>query len=222
MARATRRQYASGSSAASGRSATIRSTMPARQQVERAHPLRPAAISGGVVGVAVHDRRRALRRQRRQPAVLRAEHPVGRQQRQRAAAGALRRAARQSVGAVEHDQVGRQRAISPARPPSSASFDSAAPGVSMTRDQRQVELGRRGCMPRRASRSAAGPSGRRQLWPRRSWPSTTQGAPPKRASARSSPGSFSPGAGAVQPHDVGGAELAAAAAPRAGPAAATR
>ena len=33
---------------------------------------------------------------------------------------------------------------------------------------------------------------------RRSWPSTTHGAPPKRASASSSPGSFSPCAGAVQ------------------------
>ena len=85
----------------------------------------------------------------------------------------------------------RQRAISPAIPPSSASRDSAAPGVSISVTSGSRSSAAR-CMPRRASRSAAGPSGAVRLCPRRSWPSTTQGAPPKRARASSSPGSFSP------------------------------
>ena len=43
----------------------------------------------GVLGVAVHHRTRALRRERREPRVLRAQHPVGGKHRERPAARAL-------------------------------------------------------------------------------------------------------------------------------------
>ena len=109
-----------------------------------------------------------------------------------------------SVGALSITRSCRQRAISPASPPSSASRDSAAPGVSISVTSGSRSSSAR-CMPRRASRSAGrARAGRTVLWPRRSCPSTTHGAPPKRASASSSPGSFSPGAGAAKPDDVGG------------------
>ena len=81
------------------------------------------------------------------------------------------------------------RAISGASPRSSASLLSAAPGVSMT-----LTSGRRSSrasrMPRRTSRSAAASSG--VAWSSRSWPTTTQGASPKRASASTDPGCDSP------------------------------
>lgn len=85
----------------------------------------------------------------------------------------------------------RHRAISPASPPSSAAFDSAAPAVSITVTSGSPSSAA-SRMPRRAIRSPAGPSGALERWLRRSCPSTTAGAPPNRASASSNPGSFSP------------------------------
>jgi len=96
-----------------------------------------------------------------------------------------------SVGDWSVIRSARHRAISAARPRSSASLDSSAPAVSMT-----VTSGSHSSaasrMPRRAIRSAAGPIG----WPSssaaRSCPTTTAGAAPKRASAKIRPASFSP------------------------------
>ena len=83
----TRTQNASGSIAALGNSGITSSTMPlARRSADRI-PCR-AAMSGPC-DVVVQDRARTFRWQRREPAVLGREHPVGRDQRERAAAGAL-------------------------------------------------------------------------------------------------------------------------------------
>jgi len=69
----------------------------------------------------------------------------------------------------------RHRAISPARPPSSASLDRAAPGVSMIVSRgRPISAAR--LIPRRASRRLSGPSGRPSRGKRRSCPTTTHGA----------------------------------------------
>jgi hypothetical protein len=57
-------------------------------QVDGAHTLL-VGHRGGVVGVTVHDRAGALRRQRRQPGVLGRDDHVGRKQRERAPAAAL-------------------------------------------------------------------------------------------------------------------------------------
>ena len=98
-----------------------------------------------------------------------------------------------SVGTVSASMSWRLRAISPASPCSSASRDRAAPGVSITvTSGRSSSCARR--IPRRAARSAPGPMGPSIACPRRSWPSTTQGILPNRASARSRPGSLSPSA----------------------------
>ena len=61
-----------------------------------------------------------------------------------------------------------------ARPRSSASWDRAAPGVSMTVTRGRLSSAARR-IPRRASRSAPGPSGVRAVCPRRSWPSSSSG-----------------------------------------------
>ena len=97
----------------------------------------------------------------------------------------------ESVGASRVTRSPRQRAISPARPPFSALTDSAAPAVSMTvsSGSPSSEASR---IPRRASRSASGPSGCAAVWPRRSCPRNTHGTSPKRTSAISRPGSDSP------------------------------
>ena len=192
-----RRQNSSGSSAASGRSTTTRSTMPAAQQVERAHPL-GAGHRRGVREVAVHDRAarppaaaaRASRAGRRPPG-----RPASAPARRRRCPG---RAAAHSVGASQGDQVraGSGRSRRPARPPRPRR-DSAAPGVSMT-----VTSGRPSSaasrMPRRASRSAAGPERVRRGLAAAVLAEQHAGRPPKRASASSSPGSFSPCPGAVE------------------------
>ena len=97
---------------------------------------------------------------------------------------------RHSVGEGRVTRSARQRAISAASPPSSASRVSAAPAVSTTVSSGSPSSAA-SRIPRRASRRPAGPSGGASA-PRRSWPRTTQGAPPIRASARHSPGSCSP------------------------------
>ena len=84
MAADSRWENSTGSSAASGCSGTIDVDDAVTQQVGRPNAL-AAASSGGVVGVAEDDRAGALRRQRRQPAVQRGQHPVGRHHRQRRA-----------------------------------------------------------------------------------------------------------------------------------------
>ena len=136
---ASRAQNSSGSSAASGRSATIRSTIPALPQVERAHALGAGHV-GCVVEVAVHDRARTLRRQRRQPAVLGGDHPVGRQQRERAAAVALTE--QQAQGRrVEGDQVGEAAGDLAGQPALLGLHRQRGAGGVDHGHQRQVQLG---------------------------------------------------------------------------------
>ena len=173
MAWLIRRQNSSGSSAASGCSATIRSTMPSAQQVGRADPLpgpsRPrASVSRCRIAEAPSggsgESQRAARRSPGRRASARG--------RRRRCPG---RAARTASGASSVTRSARQRAISPASPPSSASFDSAAPGGV---DHASPGAGRSSAasrIPRRATRSAPGPSGASSVWPRRSWPRTTHG-----------------------------------------------
>ena len=74
-----------------------------RQQVDRADALRGRQF-GGVLGVAEHDRAGALRRQRREPAVQRGQHPVGGHHRQRGPAAALTEQHRHRRG-VQGDQL---------------------------------------------------------------------------------------------------------------------
>jgi hypothetical protein len=91
-------------------------------------------------------------------------------------------------GTDRRDMSARQRAISPASAPSSARGERSAPGVSIT-----ATSGRRSSsasrMPRRASRSAVGPSGRSGVWCRRSCPIRTHGSPSNAVRASSSPAS---------------------------------
>ena len=184
------RRNASGSSAASGRSATTRSTMPLRSRSSERTPC-ACATSGARSTVRCTIDARALRRQRRQPGVLRRDDPVRRQQRQRSAAAALAEQHGTASAPAAATSSARQRAISPASPPSSASLDSAAPGGVDHGDERQVELGRRGASRGGPRAGRPGPS-REVCCPRRSCPSTTHGAPPKRASASTSAGPVSP------------------------------
>ena len=96
-----------------------------------------------------------------------------------------------TVGTGSTTSSARQRAISPAMPPSSASFDSAAPAVSMTLTSGSPSSVA-SFMPRRATRRPEGPSGASARSARRSCPRTTHGIPPKRASARKRLRSHSP------------------------------
>ena len=115
------------SSAGSG---TIRLTMPCGGEVEHADLLELGHL-GGVRHVAVHDRARALGRQRRQPGVLgRDDLRAGRS----ASAPPPQPCPRttDTVGTVIVVSVAMHRAISPAIARSSACGDSSAPGVSMT------------------------------------------------------------------------------------------
>ncbi len=96
------------------------------------------------------------------------------------------------------------RAISPARPPSSASWDRAAPAVSMT-----VSSGSRSSsasfMPRRASRSEPGPIPAASL---RSGPGVAQdhaGLPAEAGQGQQQPGILFALAGAVERQRVAGA-----------------
>ena len=144
----------------------------------------------GEVGAPVDDGAGALGRQRGKPGVLGRDGAVRGQERQGASAGALAQQYRQ-VGEFSPMRSCRDRAISPASPPSSASLERAAPLVSMT-VSRGSPSSSASLMPRRASRSEAGPiavccDGRGRVWPM-----TTQDSWPKRARASRRPGSFSP------------------------------
>ena len=70
-----RAQNSSGSSAASGFSTTMRSTVPRARRSESADVLGASHV-GGVGEVAVHDGRGTLGWQRRQPGVLGGDDPV--------------------------------------------------------------------------------------------------------------------------------------------------
>ena len=80
------------------------STMPDASRSADRMPC-AAASSAACVGVAEDDRAGALRRQRRQPAVQRGQHPVGGHHRQRRPAAALTEQHRHRRG-VQRDQLG--------------------------------------------------------------------------------------------------------------------
>ena len=163
---------------------------PGPPQVGRPHALGLRHLPG-VVDVAVHDRRRALRRQRAQPAVGRGQHPVGRHQRQRAAAGALAEQHRQRRR-LEHHQVVQAAGDLPGQPALLGLPGQRGAGGVDEGDQRQPQLlGQVHAAPRLAQRRRA-ERRRHALAPPVLARAPRTGAPPKRASASSSPGSFSP------------------------------
>ena len=127
------------------------------QQVQRAHPLLRGQL-GGVVGVAVQDRRRALGRQRRQPGVLGADHPVGRHQRQRPAAGALPEQHADASAPSSVDQLGEAAGDLAGHAALLGLLRQRGAGVSMTLTSGSSSSSA-SRMPRRASRRPAGPSG---------------------------------------------------------------
>ncbi|CAG6929621.1 hypothetical protein PICSAR10_04043 [Mycobacterium avium subsp. paratuberculosis] len=86
-----------------------------------------------------------------------------------------------TVGVSRVTSSARHWAIWPASPPCSASADNAGPAVSITSTSGSRSSAAR-AMPRRASRSDAGPTNPPV---RRCWPSTTTGWPANRASANS-------------------------------------
>ena len=158
--RATRSRQEPGSSAASGRSATIRSTTPSRSRSSERTPC-AAAISGARSTVRYRI----------------AEAPSGGSGDSQACCAQSTRSAgssasapppapspssRQTVGASQLTRSARHRAISPASPPSSASGGQRGPGGVDHGDQRQVELGGqphpapRLPQPGRAERAVAG------------------------------------------------------------------
>jgi CDP-diacylglycerol--glycerol-3-phosphate 3-phosphatidyltransferase len=183
------RQNSSGSSAASGFSATIRSTMPrSRRSVDRTCwarassgacstsrcmiALAPSGGSGESHACCAAITRSAGKQRERATAVALAEHQA---QRRRPQGHQVGEAARDLAGEAALLRLGRQR-----RSGVSITVISGSPSSTASR------------IPRRASRSAPGPSGCALVWPRRSWPRKTHGASPKRANAISSPGSLSP------------------------------
>ncbi len=180
IAATMRREKSIGSSAASGCSGTIRSTTPsASSSSER---IRWAAASSGAWSVS----RKTM-----------ALAPSGGRGASHAWVAARTRSAGRSasappplpwprrtetVGVSRVTKSARQRAISGAKPRSSASRDSAAPAVSITRTSGSFSSAAR-CMLRRASRNAAGPIVFSPVCPARSWPKITHGSPRNRARA---------------------------------------
>ncbi len=113
---------------------------PGRPHVERADALGPRHV-GRVGQVAVHDRAGALGRQRRQPGVLRRDHPVGRQQGEGAATGPLaeQQAERRRV---EGDQVREAPGDLAGEPALLGLHRQGGPAGVDHGHQRQVQLGR--------------------------------------------------------------------------------
>ena len=200
-----------GSSAASGCSGTIASTMPLRSRSADRMPC--AAASSGAWSMSRKTIALApFRRQRGQPAVQRGQHPVGGHHRQRRPAAALAEQHRHRRG-VQRDEIGQ------------AAGDLAGQAVLLglgrqrrsggVDDQHQRQLQARRPAPCRGAPPAARPG--RPIPPTtRCCPSTTAGWPPNRASASSV---VAPRRGrAGQQHPFGGAVPQQIARPRAGPA----
>ena len=198
----TRWQNASGSSAASGCSATMRSTTPPVAQVEGADVL-GAGHLGGVLDVAVHDRAGALGRERREPGVLGGDHPVGGEERQRAAAVALaehqaqrRRRQGRKVGQAARDLAGEAALLRLGRQGGARGVDDG--------DERQAQLDRQPHAPPRLAQRARARAGWVLVWPRRSWPRKHAAGVAEPGERDQQPGVRLALAGAVEGDDVGG------------------